>query len=346
MVRDAPNPFPEGASDEDEDIIRAANDHFFQGYYGIEDASRGFLQPTILSELSESLDWEGAPMELVRGLFVDPRLRFKSSDLLWKVITKSGDETYVLLSFDHQTRPDKWMALRCLAMQSSALLKILGEDEGKPKSDLPVIYCVVLYQGLEPWSAPLEFQDLVNLAAFPEESREKIREYVPKFRYQLVPLQTTPDEELPDHTLTRLGLKLMQAAILHTVADWVRESGAELALLLQREDSEYIFALIFNYAAQKTRNKEELESLNQAIESLDQPVKQVAMNGAQILEARGEARGKAETLMENARKMLARDFEAETVADILEVPIELVTKMAQGEEPILEEWIAANNPGS
>ncbi len=44
--------------------------------------------------------------------------------------------------------------------------------------------------------------------------------------------------------------------------------------------------------------------------------------------------------------MLARDFEAETVADILEVPIELVAKMAQGEEPILEEWIAAKNPGS
>ncbi len=172
-------PFSEGADDEDDELIRAANDHFFQGYYGIEDASRGFLQPTILRELSESLDWEGAPMELVRGLFVDPRLRFKSSDLLWKVMTKSRDEAYVLLSFDHQTRPDKWMALRCLAMQSSALLKILGADEGKPKSDLPVIYCVVLYQGLEPLNAPLEFQDLVNLAAFPEQSREKICDYVP-----------------------------------------------------------------------------------------------------------------------------------------------------------------------
>ncbi len=138
----------------------------------------------------------------------------------------------------------------------------------------------------------------------------------------------------------------MQAAILHTVADWVRESGAELALLLQREDSEYIFALIFNYAAQKSRNEEELEKLNQAIESLDKPVKQAAMNGAQILEARGEARGEARNLIGNVSKMLARDFEAETVADILEVPIELVSKMVQGEEPILEEWIAAKNPGS
>ncbi len=200
-------PFPEGAGDEDDDLIRTANDHFFQGYYGIEDASRGFLQPTILSELSESLDWEGAPMELVRGLFVDPRLRFKSSDLLWKVMTKSGDETYVLLSFDHQTRPDKWMALRCLVMQGLALLKILGEDEGKPKSDLPVIYCVVLYQGLEPWSAPLEFQELVNLAAFPEESREKIRDYVPKLRYQFGPAANHPGREIAGSHLDPAGIE-------------------------------------------------------------------------------------------------------------------------------------------
>ena len=73
-------------------------------------------------------------MELIRGLFVDPRLRFKSSDLLWKVRTKSGSDAFVCISFDHQTRPDKWMALRFLLIQALAYHRILNEDEGSQKA--------------------------------------------------------------------------------------------------------------------------------------------------------------------------------------------------------------------
>ena len=48
------------------------------------------------------------------------------------------------------------------------------------------------------------------------------------------------EDEWPEHNLTRLGLGLMRAAILHKLADWVRASQAELLLLLHREDKEFI----------------------------------------------------------------------------------------------------------
>lgn len=52
---DEPGEFPDA---QEEDALRSANDHFLQGFFGIADASRGFLEPTILPELSECLDWE------------------------------------------------------------------------------------------------------------------------------------------------------------------------------------------------------------------------------------------------------------------------------------------------
>ena len=312
--------------------------------YGIEDASRGFLQPTVLPELSEALEWEKAPMELVRGLLVDPRLHFKSSDLLWKVKTKTGDNAYVLISFDHQTRPDKWMAVRFLLIQALAFMKMLDEDDRRPKQGLPVIYCVVLYQGTEPWNAPLELEELINWDAFPEANREAISGFTPRLKYQVVALQTTPEDDLPDYYLTRLGLTLMKAAILHEIATWVRDHQADFLIVLQRVDGEYILQMMFNYAVQKVRSEDELEELNQAVESLEEPSRKIAMNGAQILEARGKAEGKASAKIGGAEKMLQRDFEPELIAEIHEIPLELVEKLAKGEEPDLAAWIAAVNP--
>ena len=336
-VSDADQPNDE---DEEDELIRAANDHFFQAFYGIEDASHGFFEPTILPELSGELDWQNAPMELIRGLFVDPRLHFNSSDLLWKVQTKTGDDAFILVSCDHQTRPDKWMVLRCLHLQTLAQFRILSEDEGKPKSGLPVIYCIVLYQGTEVWNCPLEYSELINWAPFPEEFREKIEEFTPRFRYHLVPLQSIPDEELPSHEITRLGLTLMKAALLHKLADWVRENRSAFPLLLQRDDGESILVLMFNYAAQKVRNKEELHELNVAIETLDEPSRKTVMNGARII----RAEGKAEVLIASARRMLDREFEPETIADVLEVSIDLITSLKTGEKPDLEAWIDEVTP--
>ena len=331
---------------EDENSVRNANDRFFQGLFGIDDASRGFLEPGILQELSESLDWQTAPMEAIRGLFVSPRLRYRASDLLWKVRTREGEDAFVCISFDHQSRPDKWMALRFLGIQVLAWDKILGEDEGKPKSKLPVIYSVLLYQGEEPWNAPLEFQELVNFEPFAPENRAAIGKFVPNFRFQLISLQNTLETDLPKHPLTRLGLTLMRAAVRQNIANWVREHRDDFTLLLKREDSASIFRLMFNYAAEKTQSEAELDQLNDAIDSLDEPTKNAAtMNGAQILEARGEARGEAKGLATAARRLLDRGIEPETVCDMLNLPLELVQSIANGQEPDLVTWAEAlKNP--
>lgn len=88
-------------------------------------------------------------MELVPGAFVDEKLETGASDLLWRVGRRNGGEAYALVLWEHQTRPGRWIALRLLRYQVNAWTRILQDDSRNPKGNLPLICCVVLYQGGE-----------------------------------------------------------------------------------------------------------------------------------------------------------------------------------------------------
>jgi hypothetical protein len=100
---------------------------------------------------------------------------------------------------------DRFMALRLLIYLTRIWDQHLSQF---PKTrQLPPIVSLVLYQGRERWTAPVQFQDLIDLPSALQAGLEK---YFPKFCYQLEDLSAIPDEDLRGTALGKMTLLLLK----------------------------------------------------------------------------------------------------------------------------------------
>ncbi|MDA1012980.1 MAG: Rpn family recombination-promoting nuclease/putative transposase [Planctomycetota bacterium] len=332
----------------DDDQVRAHKDRFFQGYFGIADIARGFLSTVVPPTIADAADWER--MELVRGAFVDEKLGVAATDLLWRIPNTSGDDAYVLVLWEHQSRPDKWIALRLLRYQVNVWMKLLQEDESPAKNKLPVICCVVLYQGTEPWNSDGWFHEIVSTGSEPDdssaaksstrdtadESVSDLNRMVPDFQFNLVRLVTIPDDDLPSHPLARLGLTLMRAAVEHTLVEWCRAEARSIKLLLERDDGQYVIRIVLSYVMNAARSESETNKAARAIRSAVGPEgEKHVMNGLEILEKRGEKRGRFNNSIEVVRNLLDAKVSVEDIARMAKFDRAFVQSIANGETPLM-----------
>ena len=97
---------------------------------------------------------------LVDATQVDERLRKLLPDVLIRVETKSGDARFTFVLAEHKSRPARLVALQILKYMTAIYDWLARLDEYKDKL-LPRILPIVVYHGPERWNAPLSFDQLV-----------------------------------------------------------------------------------------------------------------------------------------------------------------------------------------
>ena len=176
--------------------------NFFSHPQTVQDLLRGFVG----EDWVELLDFD--TLEKVNGSYVTDDLRDKEDDLIWRIRMKNekgetgkdkreDDWIYVYLLLEFQSRVDKFMAVR--VMTYIGLLyqdlikskKIKGQGKGKGKNQkLPPVFPLVLYNGLKPWRAEREVENLIE--AVPK----SLAAYRPSLRYFLLDEGAVGEEKL------------------------------------------------------------------------------------------------------------------------------------------------------
>jgi predicted transposase/invertase (TIGR01784 family) len=126
----------------------------------------------------EKLDF--ATLQRVNASFVGPKLKGREGDLLWKLRLRDGSPVYVYLLIEHQSRVDRFMAVRLMVYMSLLYQALVKEGELTPDGKLPLVIPVVLYNGEAEWWAPQELSELI------ERIDEAADVYVPRMRYRVV----------------------------------------------------------------------------------------------------------------------------------------------------------------
>ena len=98
-------------------------------------------------------------------------------------------DIYLLIEF--QSTVDRYMALRVLQYICKFYLDLVEMHKYK---FLPPVFPVVLYNGDEKWTAPLEFSDLI------EGEGKGLETYIPRFRYYKI-----AENEFPKKVLFKLN---------------------------------------------------------------------------------------------------------------------------------------------
>ncbi len=127
----------------------------------------------------ERLDLDSG--ELADAAFVSDQHENRESDLIWKFRRKDGGQpadVYVLLEF--QSRPDPSMPVRFMNYESLSYQKLMAGQPAAVWRKLPLIICVLVYNGWEPWHVATDLGSLIGDLDLSAEI------YRPQLRYRLV----------------------------------------------------------------------------------------------------------------------------------------------------------------
>jgi predicted transposase YdaD len=280
------------------------HDALFKWTFGYPEHAAGELAAVLPAALSARIDW--SELTVVSGSFVDEELGDRHADLLFQAPI-DGRNTFLYVLFEHQSAPDRWMALRLLRY----MVRIWDRhQQAHPEADrLPAIVPLVLYHGEAPWSSPQSLHDLFDLD---DETRTMFGDALLGFRYLLDDLGRATDESLLSRPLSpraqvtlwalKYGRRGMDAlAQLRHWHDAIRE-------LLRHEGA---WALVVHLRYTLLVNDDVTQSdLQDAIGALGPEANEAIMTvGQQLIEQgriEGRVEGRVEGRAEGIASVLAR----------------------------------------
>jgi recombination-promoting nuclease RpnB len=294
--------------------INKAHDHFFRRMMSDKCVAKSFFEAHLSKEVLAQLDLN--TLELQPTSYIDDRRKESIIDLLFK--TKiAGEEGYLYLFIDHQSRPDKLMPVRVLKYQCNMLDQKLSETGG---DRIPLIIPLIVYHGKTPWNYSTDINDLVD------GPKHLVERYFLK-PFTLIDLNKIEDELLRRHTwssVMELTLKHIfkrdMLPHLQLILELIRElavlkeSGYPnftedvLVYILDRgefEDKDAFFALV------KTR--------------LTPEIGETIMSIAEQMRAEGIQKAKYDI----AKRLLAKKEDPSTIAEITELTLDQIKEIEE-----------------
>ena len=128
--------------------------------------------------------------------YVSHDLQQRHGDLVWRLRFKDDRWLYVVLLLEFQSTIDQSMAIRMLTYTALLYQKLIADGVLRERSVLPPVLPVVMYNGQQPWTAPVEVAELIACGAGPSLAR-----YQPSQRYFLLDERHAGDADLPPDNL-------------------------------------------------------------------------------------------------------------------------------------------------
>lgn len=211
-------------TDKPKPAARPKHDASYKSFF----AKRRTVEDTLRAltlDLARSLDFSS--LERMPASFVTEHLGRRHADMLWKIQTANEEWLYLLVLIEFQSTIDRRMAVRMMNY-SGGIWMGLREDDLGPGHEYPSVLPVVIYNGEQPWNAPVDIRNL--LAPVPDQ----LLGTRPRHPYLLIELQTLNPSTLPNSSVISMIARLEQARsperldeLVASLADWVVHVGAQ-----------------------------------------------------------------------------------------------------------------------
>ena len=183
------------------------------------DFLKAFLPKEITKQIKET-DLKREQTELIGKDF-----SIKRSDILYKIEKGNGQDVYIYLLLEHQSKVDQLMAFRMLAYKVriwERYVKSHKKESEQKGFKLPVIIGIVFYDGKAKWTSPTDVKDKITKI-------QNMEEYLIKADYELINLSSIKEE-------TIINMKNALGVILLTDKPNVRIKNAEELIKMINKD--------------------------------------------------------------------------------------------------------------
>ena len=278
---------------------------FLRGYTNVDLLKN--VQPEDIEDISERFLWmwqEGRDSDSVKKIYLDGREDAPENTL------------YLIALIEHQSSVDHDMPFRILRYIVQVLTDYADEQEKKQKTvtksknfRYPPILPIVFYDGTGNWTAETNFRNKVHL-------NDILGEFIPDFRYLVVPLSRYSNQELIDKgdelSLIMLVDKLRSAADFHNLKTIPEEYFENISRNSPESVLKLIGKIISVLLLRMNVPKEEVADFTDRVERRDftmlfenfeaydvQETRRISRaEGKTEGRAEGRAEGKAESILE------------------------------------------------
>jgi predicted transposase/invertase (TIGR01784 family) len=270
------------------------HDAAFKAAFQKRKVARSFFRHYFPEQVVKLIDFRH--LKLNNRSYVDEKFKEKHSDIVYRAKIR-GSVAFLYILFEHQSKPDYWIAFRLLCYMTNLWREVLEQNPQAKK--LPVILPAVLYHGRQKWNCPRSFVAMI-------EAGEGLEKYIPDFSYDLYNLREYEDERLLIGDAMALGvvLYLMKHIFDKDFGSHI-EHSLKLLGKIEKEESQLEFLewmLRYVYNAREDNLNKNIDRGLDALNNVN--ARKVAMTIAERIKQEGRVEGR----MMLIRKQLNKRF--------------------------------------
>ena len=284
---------------------------------------RAYLEVELPPNLIQRINWASLVFQPTN--FSTPIISEKSADILFSLKLNLEEEysLYFYILFEHQSTDIYHMAWRFYEYQYLFYKHyIKTKHNGKFPKKLPMLFPLLLYNGLEKWESPISFQELVEIP-------NDCEQFVPHFQFLL--------KDLSQSDNSMLKKNYGNSFVLAKFAEFFKysrhpqfyerlEQDPDFTLLF-KEDRDNLFAF-YVYILQTQKNPKGFKTLlNNKMKSEDDMLDVIELikeEGKEIGLQEGREEGAHQKAIETAQNMLQEGFPPEQIARLTKLSVEEV----------------------
>jgi flagellar biosynthesis/type III secretory pathway protein FliH len=322
------------------------HDHGYKYLFSNPTLVRYLITSFVKEEWVKEIDF--TRMEKLDKEFIGEEYQSRESDIIYRV-DYQGSEAYLFLLIEFQSSVDRFMALRTLHYVCQFYLDIL---ERKNYTFLPPVFPVVLYNGEEKWTAPVEFRELIEEGEAGKEGEEEEGEeagrrkgldaYIPKFRYCRI-----AENEFPKTSLRKL--KNLASALFYiensSSDEVVKAINEIIEIVMNEQDKKAVhrFIIWFRNLVERKRLKDDegedyrIYNPEEVRNMLTATLEKLREEGIKEGIEKGIEKGRKEGIEEGIEKGIARGIEKGKKEELVElIRIYLITRFDKAPAALLE----------
>jgi predicted transposase/invertase (TIGR01784 family) len=225
---------------------------------------KSFFSEYLPADIAALLDLR--TLKFVRDKFVDTAMEKYFSDYLYKVKFKDRKEGFIFLLLEHKSWAYRFTGFQALKYIVQIWDQYLADNE-KAKY-LPPVIPVVLYHGKGKWNLDTHFSVLFKNPGI-------MSEYIPGFRYLLLDISHSPDEEIKGSAVLKILLMSLKYIFKPRLRNKLREIFGLFKKIKNKQHALDYLETLVNYLMSSAGNLEEKE--------IEVPVSEVFNQGGEIM---------------------------------------------------------------
>ncbi|XVN40468.1 MAG: Rpn family recombination-promoting nuclease/putative transposase [Rickettsia endosymbiont of Argas persicus] len=271
-------------------------------------AAQEFLEYYLPDDLKKFLNLSKIKVE--KESYIEESLSKKYSDIVYGIETKDHNTAFVYILIEAQSTVDYWTALR---LWKYTLL--LCERHKKGKDKLPLVYNLVIYNGIKVYNAPRNLWSLFTDSA--------IAKRIMTDDYQLVDLQARSDNEI----VQKKHVGMLEYILKHIherdmIKLWEKLLRKFNHVIMLDKEKGYIYLRSFLWYTDAKLPKEQQPKLVQIFDKHLSPQDKdnIMKTIADVYRDEGEAKGKVigeyNKAVMIAKKMFNQGFKIPAIAEL------------------------------